>query len=44
MEVTSAERELLELLRGQDSQAFALTISFQNGHWVVGLKECCAQR
>jgi hypothetical protein len=37
--LSSAEQELLELLRGKDSQAFTLTISLQNGHWVVGLKD-----
>jgi hypothetical protein len=34
--LSDAERELIELVRGEDSKdPFTLVISFSEGHWVV---------
>ena len=39
MELTDAERELIELLRREDETgSWALTVSHQPGHWVVAIK------
>ena len=36
LELTKQEEELIGLLR-ENSQEFALTITFKSGHWYVGL-------
>jgi len=36
LELTQQEEELIGLLR-ENSQDFALTITFKSGHWYVGL-------
>lgn len=33
-----AERELLELLRGEDIDDFILTVSLKAGHWITAIK------
>lgn len=39
MELSNAERQLIELVRGEDDEGpFTLVISFADGHWVVEVR------